>query len=715
MRTIAIRPGGVGGVVMVAGALLSIGPALALGPVLNNPSPHRSLRASPVQATGPAQRPTPDAADINDCKSLDPDRVIAGCTRLLATDLSDRERASALNNRGAAYGNTGRREQAISDLDAAIRLDATNASAHLNRGLLRHKLDRQEAAIADLTEAIRLKPDWARAFAERGHILRLRGRQGGVSHPEPLALAIADFDEALRLAAATPGVVSDSELGRIFLERGFARMFKGDHAGAIADYDRTLSKDPQHLHALFNRGMSLALLGERDRARADLLKVVGLPAASEADRKNQEVAAQRLAELGATVLTLTEQGSAHSSAAQAPVPEQRAAPDPGSGDCNSKDPDRAIAGCTRAIATDPNDRQRANAHNNRGIAYGDKREHERAIADFDAALRLDPTHSRARFNRGLMQRALGRDKAAIADFTEAIRLRPDWALAFDQRGRILLDLGRKQGDSQHEQLTQAIADFDEALRLAAATTDIFPDDEIGRIFTDRGLARAIKGDHAGAVADFDRTLRKDPQSLPGLLGRSLSLATLGETERARADLQRMVELPAKSESDRQNQEIARKRLAEVEAESKAKSHQEFMRKVQEEYERCIAARAERRACGPNPQSASRKPDVAQAAVEEPSAYMTGDEIMSVFEGNSSDGSMGGSGPYREYYASGGAIRGKGFRGTWWVDGDRFCTAYPGLQTRCYRVRKLGGSHIAWERDGAVVGAGRIVKGNPHRL
>ena len=616
MNKIAIRLRGKRGLVLAASALLSIGPALALGPVPNSKPPHWGMKASPTQATRPTQRPAPDAADINDCKSEDPERVIAGCTRLMATDLSDQEHASALSNRGAAYSNTGKREQAMADLDVAIRLDPTNAFAHLNRGLTRHALGRHEAAIADLTEAIRLKPDWARAFAERGHILFLRGRQGGVSQHEALALAIADFDEALRLAAGAPGVVSDREIGRIFLERGFARTLKGDHAGAIADYDRALRQDPQHLQALFNRGMSLAMLGQRDRARADLRKVVELPAVSKSDRNSQEIARQRLANLDRAVLVLPEQGSAHPSAAQAP--EQRAGPDPIPGDCNSTNADQAIAGCTRAIATDPTDQQRAIAHNNRGVAYREKGERERAIADFDAAIRLDPTYALARFNRGLTQDAQGRHEAAIADLTEAIRLRPEWARAFDERGRMLLDLGRQGGNSQHERLTQAIADFDEALRLAAATTGIFSDGEIGRIFTDRGLARAIKGDHAGAVADFDRTLRKDPQSLPGLLGRGLSLATLGETDRARADLGRVVELPAESEADRQNQKIARQRLADVEAQAKAKSHQDFMRKVQEEYERCIAARGERRACGPSPQSASGKQDVAQAAVEEPS-------------------------------------------------------------------------------------------------
>ena len=155
MRTIAIRLGGVGGVIMVASALLSLGPAFAMSPAPRDTSPQGTPGASPVQTTGPAQRPAHDAADINDCKSEDPERVIAACTRLMATDLSDRERAIALSNRGAAYDRTGKREQAMADLDTAIRLDPTSAIAHFNRGLTQDKLGRHEAAIADLAEANR--------------------------------------------------------------------------------------------------------------------------------------------------------------------------------------------------------------------------------------------------------------------------------------------------------------------------------------------------------------------------------------------------------------------------------------------------------------------------------------------------------------------------------------------------------------------------------
>ena len=58
--------------------------------------------------------------------------------------------------------------------------------------------------------------------------------------------------------------------------------------------------------------------------------------------------------------------------------------------------DDLIAKATEAIRLDPGATM---AYNNRGVAYGEKSKYDRAIADFDAVLRLDPTHKEARRNR----------------------------------------------------------------------------------------------------------------------------------------------------------------------------------------------------------------------------------------------------------------------------------------------------------------------------
>ena len=59
---------------------------------------------------------------------------------------------------GAAYGNKGEYDRAISDFTEAIRLDPKLASAYYNRGIAYENKGEHDKAIADYTEAIRLEP-----------------------------------------------------------------------------------------------------------------------------------------------------------------------------------------------------------------------------------------------------------------------------------------------------------------------------------------------------------------------------------------------------------------------------------------------------------------------------------------------------------------------------------------------------------------------------
>ena len=56
--------------------------------------------------------------------------------------------------------------------------------------------------------------------------------------------------------------------------------------------------------------------------------------------------------------------------------------------------------------------------------YGDKGDYDRAIADYDEAIRLDPRYAVAYYNRGVAYCDKGDYDRAIADYNEAIRLDP---------------------------------------------------------------------------------------------------------------------------------------------------------------------------------------------------------------------------------------------------------------------------------------------------
>ena len=67
------------------------------------------------------------------------------------------------------------------------------------------------------------------------------------------------------------------------------------------------------------------------------------------------------------------------------------------------------------------------AFRNRGFTHYAEHEFDRAIADYDVAIRLDPKNIPAYNDRGNIYQAKGDVDRAIADFSEAIRLNPSFA------------------------------------------------------------------------------------------------------------------------------------------------------------------------------------------------------------------------------------------------------------------------------------------------
>ena len=96
-----------------------------------------------------------------------------------------------------------------------------------------------------------------------------------------------------------------------------------------------------------------------------------------------------------------------------------------------KDNDRAIADYDQAIKLNPN---MAETYNNRANAWYNKKDYDRAIADFNEAIRLKPVYPDAFRNRGDSWQHKKDYGRAIADYNETIRLSPKDANAFNNRG-----------------------------------------------------------------------------------------------------------------------------------------------------------------------------------------------------------------------------------------------------------------------------------------
>ena len=85
----------------------------------------------------------------------------------------------------------------------------------------------------------------------------------------------------------------------------------------------------------------------------------------------------------------------------------------------------------------------ANAHAGRGHAKEESGDWEGAIADFTAAIALDPRHADADVSRGLLKAGMGDRQGASKDFDQAIAIHPNDGKAYWNRGVSKSILGDK--------------------------------------------------------------------------------------------------------------------------------------------------------------------------------------------------------------------------------------------------------------------------------
>src|SRR5262245_53761013 len=97
--------------------------------------------------------------------------------------------------------------------------------------------------------------------------------------------------------------------------------------------------------------------------------------------------------------------------------------------------DTVIGGCTALIESRTySGRDLSTVFASRATAYQRQGQLDRAIQDYEEAIRLDPTNAIAYYNRGIAYGAKGDWDRAIQDYDQAIKHQPSDAAAFRSRG-----------------------------------------------------------------------------------------------------------------------------------------------------------------------------------------------------------------------------------------------------------------------------------------
>jgi tetratricopeptide (TPR) repeat protein len=165
--------------------------------------------------------------------------------------------AKAYVEYGAASGQRGDLDAAISAFQKAIKIDPKFAPAYYNLGYAELLEGKKTEALKSFDQTIQIDPNFLDAYTQRGN---MRGQSGD------FAGAVTDFKEIVRLSP---------DLATAHYNLGHVYYFTGDLDNASKELDTALSLDPKQPFAYFIRGLIRRAQGRNSEATGDFRKSLG--------------------------------------------------------------------------------------------------------------------------------------------------------------------------------------------------------------------------------------------------------------------------------------------------------------------------------------------------------------------------------------------------------------------------------------------------------
>ena len=297
------------------------------------------------------------------------------------------------------------------------------------------------------------------------------------------------------------------------LEAALERHRAGDLAAAAPLYDRVLAAEPLNFDALHLKGALLRKSGDAKAAVAAIEKAVAAhPTRSDSAALNL---ANALFDCGRFAEAAAQYVRALAVAPNDAVAQARYADAlQMSGDASG-----AIAGYRRALALAPGD---SNSWHNLAHALQKADRPQEALEASKRALALRPDYSEALNACGNALVSLDRPKDALAYYRRAIAGKPDFAELYGNLGNALRALGLRE---------EARENYDRAVELNQAGAS----KELSVAYYNRANLALDTLDHKSALADFERAIAYDPESVMANLNAALTRLQGGDFKRGWPD------------------------------------------------------------------------------------------------------------------------------------------------------------------------------------
>ncbi len=351
-------------------------------------------------------------------------------------------------------------EKAFSE---AIKFNPENTLAWDNRGVAYINQKKYTQAIADFDKAIELNPNFYMAYDNCSY-----------AYTE-----LKKYEQAIQYS--NKAIELNPKYAIAWNNRGAAKSWLHLMREAIADYDKAIELKPNYIQAYENRSKAHNALGNYEKANEDRQRAEHLKWSNENADKiiDKALSLEERGDFKGALKLLDE-------ATKLYPDNQFILVNRGNIYNNSfRDYEKAIADYNKTIEINP---KFSWPYLNRAIAYGRLKRWDEAIVDYGRAIELDLNYADAYNGRAWSYCQIGKFEEALLDANKALELKPNEANFFDTRASAYA--GLKFYD-------KAIADMDKAIK-------ILPE---GWLYYNRGKIYQLMGDETKAKMDFD-TARK---------------------------------------------------------------------------------------------------------------------------------------------------------------------------------------------------------------
>lgn len=310
-----------------------------------------------------------------------------------------------LNNRGFAHLALGNYQEALADLDKAIELRPDFSKPYNQKGLVYIATTKYRPAVEVLTKALQLEPGYSDAWNNRG--------LAHIELGEP-AKALADLGEALRLNPASVNAYNN---------RGLLKYREGDYEAALLDFTQAMMRDPLNPKYYEHRRQVYLRQGDIEQARRDERKMDWIHQLGELT-----VAARHAKGNPVPHLVLAEHFLKEGDTIGAEGAITRALEiDPANLEARIARAgllfkagrfEAAIEQCDAVLSAQPS----IQAHSVRGDCFLEMTRYEQAVAEFEAARRLDPAVALACWSLAAEKESAGETDRASELRARAIEL-----------------------------------------------------------------------------------------------------------------------------------------------------------------------------------------------------------------------------------------------------------------------------------------------------